>query len=97
MLVYDITSRISFENLVEYRNQLLSAKGLAATKNTSRFAPMVLVGNNMDYVDNRQVSTEEGKTLANLFQCPYIETSSMTGLRIEEAFTHLVHAVPNLT
>ena len=97
MLVYDITSRISFEKLVEYRNQLLAAKGLSTTAGTKRHIPMVLVGNNTDCINGRQVSTEEGKSLAKLFHCPYIETSSVMGICIEQAFMHIIRAVHSHT
>lgn len=93
MLVYDITCRVSFEKIVEYRNQLLASKGLSSDTSTGMRVPMVLVGNNLDCEDGRQVSIEEGGDLAKLLHCPHIETSSITGTRIEIAFRQIVHAV----
>ena len=93
MLVYDVTCRVSFEKIVEYRNQLLASKGLSSDVSTGMRVPMALVGNNTHVEDERQVSTEEGGDLAKLLQCLHFETSSMSGIRIENAFRHLIRAV----
>ena len=46
----------------------------------------ILCGNKLDLEDQRQVSTEEAKKLANLLKLEYFETSALTGENIDEVF-----------
>jgi GTPase SAR1 family protein len=39
--------------------------------------PIVLVGNKIDRKDERVVSTEEGRSLANSWKVPFVEISAM--------------------
>jgi GTPase KRas protein len=93
MLVYDVASRTSFEKIVEYRNQLLAAKGLTPEASAAHQVPIVLVGNDAHGFGARQISTDEGEDLAALLRCPYIETSSATGDHVEKAFRRIMDAV----
>ena len=52
---------------------------------------MVLVGCKADLPErSRQVDTKEASAYAKVNNIPYIETSSMTGQGVDEAFFHLV-------
>ncbi len=46
----------------------------------------ILVGNKSDLVDNRQVSKERGKQLADSYGIPFIETSAKSNENIEKLF-----------
>ncbi|KAL4239000.1 hypothetical protein ACF0H5_003704 [Mactra antiquata] len=56
--------------------------------------PAILVGNKTDLVDDRKVTTDEGKTLATKIGIPFIETSAKTGDNITEMFETLVKKTP---
>ena len=86
MLVYSITSRSSLDELSGIREQILRVRDLD-------YVPMVVIGNKCDLEMNRQVSFEEGKELATLFECPFFETSAKEGTNIEEAFLQLLREI----
>ena len=47
----------------------------------------ILVGNKCDLEESRQVSTEEGKELADHYNIRFLETSAKASNNVEEAFT----------
>jgi len=53
-----------------------------ASANISR----ILVGNKSDLEENRQVSTDEGKELAEHYNIKFLETSAKDCKNVEEAF-----------
>ncbi|MBD3256468.1 MAG: GTP-binding protein [Candidatus Lokiarchaeota archaeon] len=80
VLVYDVTRSETFENIKKWREEILSATdGIA----------LILVGNKIDLVDQRQVSRNQGESLAQELGLSYIETSAKTGENIEDAFKML--------
>eukprot|EP01113_Clastostelium_recurvatum_P008273 TRINITY_DN13892_c0_g1_i3.p1 TRINITY_DN13892_c0_g1~~TRINITY_DN13892_c0_g1_i3.p1 ORF type:complete len:190 (+),score=65.76 TRINITY_DN13892_c0_g1_i3:444-1013(+) len=84
-LVYSVTDRNSFDEVVLFREQILRAKD----KNT---VPMVLIGNKSDLPD-REVATSEGQELAKSLNCPFFETSALLRKNVEESFFELVREV----
>lgn len=51
---------------------------------------LVLVGNKCDKTSEREVSKEEGSTLAQQFGCEYIEVSAKTAHNVDHLFVHLL-------
>jgi GTPase KRas protein len=86
LLVYSITSRESFEEIRTFQQQILRVKD-------KDVFPMVVVGNKLDLKDERKVSTEEGKMLADEFKCKFLETSAKTNTNVENAFFEVVRAI----
>ncbi|KAG0003008.1 Ras GTPase, partial [Entomortierella chlamydospora] len=86
IFVYSITSRDSFD-MIEYLYQnVLRAKG-----NVPICA--VLVATKSDLQEERQVSTREGRELAERLHCQFIEASSETAVNVEESFYTLVREI----
>jgi len=83
ILVYDVTNRISFENVNVSKNWYSEIK--KASPNIS----LILVGNKIDLENDRVVSAEEGETLAQELKLSYIETSAKSGVNINDAFKML--------
>lgn len=53
--------------------------------------PVVIVGNKSDLrPDQRQVSVEEGKALAEEFQCAYTEASARYNENVSKAFDLMI-------
>ena len=78
MVVYDITSRDSFNNVMSW---------IEDCKNQSpKTIFMILVGNKCDLEDKRQVSYEEGKELAERNELLFFETSAKDGINVNELF-----------
>jgi len=77
-VTYDITDRESFSAIENWMNEVEKH----ASDNISR----ILVGNKSDMEDARQVSTEEGKELAEHYNVRFLETSAKDCKNVEEAF-----------
>ena len=83
LLIYSITSRLSFDAIAAERNVVLSRR------NTKTF-PMVLVGNKSDLESEREVSYAEGKELADAFGISFYETSAKSKINVQEVFKDIV-------
>ena len=85
LIVYDITRRVSFENLSDW---------IEDCKNSSpKTVFMVLVGNKCDLEENREVTEEEGKEFAERHGMLFFETSAKTGKNVEELFKQSVKVI----
>jgi Ras-related protein Rab-4B len=78
LLVYDITSRLSYNNL---RTWLEDARTLA-----SAGIVIILVGNKKDLEDDREVTFIEASRFAQENNLMFLETSALTGDNVEEVF-----------
>jgi len=86
ILVFAITSRSSFDEIRNFREQILRVKDKDRV-------PMVLVGNKCDLENERQVTTGEGQDLAKSYGCPFFESSAKTRINVEESFYQLVREI----
>ena len=87
VLGYSITTNTSFEAASKLRTQILRIK------EDSQDIPIQLVGNKLDLEDERQVTTEQGRTLAQKFNCGFIEASAKTNTNVKELFFELVRMI----
>jgi len=86
-LMFSVGSKQSFETVRIIRDKILNGMGL------DEF-PMILVGTKSDYrPEQRQVSKQEGKELAEEFNIAYVETSARYNDRIDEAFERMLDLV----
>ncbi|KAL4617056.1 GTP-binding protein GEM-like [Arapaima gigas] len=83
LIVYSITDRESFERASELRVQLRRAR-------QSEDIPIILVGNKCDLVRCREVSLNEGRACAAMFDCKFIETSAAMRHNVWEMFDGIV-------
>ena len=86
LLVYSVTSRNSFDELLSYYQQIQRVKD-------SDYIPVVVVGNKLDLENERQVSYEDGQRLANQLNAPFLETSAKQAINVDEAFYDLIRLV----
>ena len=80
LLIYDITSKESFESIPKWFSEILNVKNDEAI--------FALVGNKIDLNDNRVVSFEEGKKLANEKNIIFEEVSAKDGQNFNELFNN---------
>ncbi|KAF5101244.1 hypothetical protein D0Z03_000638 [Geotrichum reessii] len=93
LLVYDITSRTSLENL-EYFDELIEKNIDLRPDNTIK--PIKIVaGNKCDLSENRVISSTEGLNWAKAHGCGFMETSAKVMVNIEETFEILIRQVVN--
>ena len=77
ILVYDITSRESFEGLGDW---------IKLIHDNIDYAPIVLIGNKLDDAgENRIVRFEEGRQFANVHDFLFFETSALSGKNVDKA------------
>lgn len=78
LLVFDLTRRESFDNVNIWYEESM---------NEEPDQKMILVGNKNDLKDKREVKFLEGVEKARELRCiDYIETSALTGKKVEEVF-----------
>ncbi|XP_009891705.1 PREDICTED: GTP-binding protein REM 1 isoform X2 [Charadrius vociferus] len=86
VIVYSVTDRGSFESASELRIQLRRVR-------QAEDIPIILVGNKTDLVRCREVSVEEGRACAVVFDCKFIETSAALQHNVAELFEGVVRQI----
>ena len=87
VIVYDVTRRSTFEEaeaLLSFTSRVKETDKLAA----------ILVGNKADLAHIREVLPSDGAKLAAAWNIPFIETSALTRLNIDEIFYALLSITP---
>ena len=87
LLVYDITRRITFENIDNWLIDLRT--------NGDKDILIILIGNKSDLNSKREVSKDEAETKAEQYNIAFLETSAKNGDNIDKAFRELVEQVYN--
>ena len=78
LLIYDVTKPKTFQSIKNWRTSLHKKE-----KDT----PFILVGNKNDLIDDKKVSTDEGKKLAKeIGAYKFYEASAKSGELVEEIF-----------
>ncbi|GAA5903082.1 hypothetical protein JCM6882_006962 [Rhodosporidiobolus microsporus] len=86
LIIYSTTSRASFDRVEKFRHQIARVKD-------SDVVPIVLVGNKIDRVHEREVETQHGRELARRLGTEFIETSAKTRENLEEAYYKAVRLI----
>ncbi|KAJ8753718.1 hypothetical protein K2173_026394 [Erythroxylum novogranatense] len=89
LLVYDITRRVTFDNVKKWLQELKEFGGSDMV--------VVLVGNKSDLGHSREVDEEEGKSLAVSEGLCFMETSALENLNVEEAFLGMINKIHQIT
>ena len=87
ILVYDITRRLTFENINLWLNEVRTYVGLDKVR-------VALIGNKLDQSAQRQVSSAEGQALADRHGMSFYEFSAKDPKqlsKLEEIFSILAH------
>ena len=85
LIVYDITSKTSFEKLAFWNEQV----NLNAPEKTK----YIIVGNKKDLEEKREVNTEEGENFAKENKAKFYETSAKDGTNVNEVFELLAKEI----
>ena len=89
LLVFAINDPESFELLKGKHDRVI--KGKHGVK-----CPILLVGNKQDLAEERKISTDEGKKLAESWGIDYIETSAKNNFNCKEAFERLAQKIAEI-
>ena len=85
IVVYDITQESTFLKVEQFVKDL--------REKSDKNVYMILVGNKIDLEENRKVSKEEGKILADKLKMGFFEVSAKNGTGIEDLFKNLIDNV----
>ncbi|KAL1557527.1 Ras-related protein RABA5b [Salvia divinorum] len=85
LIVYDITRKTTFESTKRWLDELNTHCDTAVAR--------MLVGNKCDLDDIREVSVEEGKSLAEEEGLFFIETSALDATNVMKAFEIVIHEI----
>eukprot|EP00026_Physarum_polycephalum_P017900 Phypoly_transcript_19276.p1 GENE.Phypoly_transcript_19276~~Phypoly_transcript_19276.p1 ORF type:complete len:233 (+),score=41.73 Phypoly_transcript_19276:29-700(+) len=85
LIVYSITDRGSFQNIIEWRDLVIRLKG-----GPDYLGPMVLVGSKVDQKEERKVEETEGKRFADGSGMAFFEVSAFTGENVQECFDAVI-------
>ncbi|KAL3338071.1 hypothetical protein AABB24_030321 [Solanum stoloniferum] len=88
LLVYDISRRLTFDNIGRWLNELQTHSDMNVV--------IILVGNKSDLKDAREVTTAEGKALAEAKGLFFIETSALDSSNVTSAFQTVVREIYNI-
>ncbi|MFW9962838.1 MAG: Rab family GTPase [Candidatus Sifarchaeia archaeon] len=84
IMVYDVTSRPSFERITALYEALTDKICIQREK----FLGGSLVANKSDMKEVAQVTTRDGQLLADLLTLKFFETSAKTGMNVSELFLY---------
>ncbi|MBA0555385.1 hypothetical protein Golob_025567 [Gossypium lobatum] len=87
LLVYDISRRATFDNVARWLDELNSHSDTTVAK--------MLVGNKCDLENTREVSLDEGKSLAESEGLFFIETSALDSTNVGTAFEIVIREIYN--
>lgn len=85
ILIYDITNTLTLEGI---QNWLKLIK-----ENARGNVKIILLGNKIDLENQRKISTEEGRQLAEQYGCIFYETSAKSNINITEAISTIIKMV----
>ena len=85
IVVYDITQESTFLKVEQFVKDL--------REKSDKNVYMILVGNKIDLEENRKISKEEGKILADKLKMGFFEVSAKNGTGIEDLFKNLIDNV----
>ncbi|RWR77161.1 ras-related protein RABA5a [Cinnamomum micranthum f. kanehirae] len=88
LIVYDVSRRRTFDSVGRWLNELQTHSDMNVVT--------ILIGNKTDLKNGREVSTDEGKTLAEAQGLFFLETSALDSSNVTTAFHTVVREIYNI-
>ncbi len=85
LLVFDVTDRMSYENLHTWVNSIHEHADEKIIK--------YLIANKIDLTEERKVTKEEGQKMANQYKMKYFETSAKANINVTDAIEGLAKEI----
>ncbi|XP_017786099.1 PREDICTED: ras-related protein Rap-2b [Nicrophorus vespilloides] len=83
VVVYSLTNNQTFQDIRTMKELITRVKG------TER-VPILLVANKVDLEHQREVTIQDGNSLATQWSCPFIEASAKDKINVNEVFAEIV-------
>ncbi|WCJ41484.1 hypothetical protein M5689_022352 [Euphorbia peplus] len=87
LVVYDITRRTTFDSVIRWLDELKTHSDTTVAR--------MLVGNKLDLENIRDVSVEEGRSLAEAEGLFFMETSALDSTNVKKAFELVIREIYN--
>ena len=87
VLIFDLTRRKTLDSVKDWHDALIK-HSLVKSR-----IPVVIVGNKIDLVAQREVTKEEAQKVADEIGATYYEASAKTGKTVEQFFTKIAHDI----
>ena len=84
-IVYDITSRKSFNNVDKWIEEI--------KEKTSKDIKLIVIGNKIDLNNEREITFEEAKYRFKDMDIPLIETSALNDTNVDQAFIDMIKII----
>lgn len=88
MIVYDITSKVTFKNVTRWLNELREMADPDIL--------IMMVGNKCDLEQQREVATQEAAAFAEANKISFLETSALNGQNVSQSFENLLTDIYNM-
>ncbi len=82
VLIYDVTARSTFESIRKWLNQI--------KEEASNRISIIIVANKIDCEEEREVTKDEGESLAKSSGLPFFEASAKDSINVNESFQYLI-------
>jgi Ras-related protein Rab-10 len=89
MLVYDVTSGKTFDNISKWLRNI--------SEHANEDVEKMILGNKCDMEERRQIGRDRGEAIAREHRIPFLETSAKTNVNVEKAFMELTQAILDKT
>ena len=92
-LLFDVNEKKSFEDITGWIKDIRKARGNANEENFEKRTideVLILIGNKIDKIGQRQVTREEAVELANKYNLRYYETSCKQGINLYEILCDII-------
>lgn len=86
ILVFDVNNAKSFTNVDFWRNRFLEQ----CNPPDPEYFPFILLGNKIDLVENRMISSTRAKLWSDNFKIPYFEVSANLNQNIDQSINFIV-------
>ncbi|EYB99117.1 hypothetical protein Y032_0125g1295 [Ancylostoma ceylanicum] len=86
VVVYSVDSRESFKRATNLLYRIYQTRNSSAV-------PVVLVGNKIDLKRHIAISTLEGKSLAKVYKCSFVEVSALLSMNMEAMWAELIKQI----
>jgi len=99
-LLFDVNNKKSFEDITGWIKDIRNARGNANEENFEKRTideVLILIGNKIDKIGQRQVTREEALQLANKYNLKYYETSCKQGINLYEILCDIIFQTSAIT
>ncbi|CAK5034664.1 unnamed protein product [Meloidogyne enterolobii] len=95
LVVYSVDNRESFIRAAQilyriYGDRKIAKRGNKKKMKENIFLPLILIANKSDLQRKRRISSIEGKMLAKIYKCPFVEMSALLSANVDILWNEVI-------